>query len=144
MDIILIFNRREDALDSKLSFQTVETTINRLKNKKCPKLPEGPEEMKNAFENPNILADFGKNLLNKDPLFIHAAITTNFHYQIFASIRTIEFIKTKIAAGQRRYLIDGTFKIVPKPYSQLLIISIEYRNKVSDLFGFKPLSPDKM
>lgn len=123
--------RRDDALDSKLNFNSVEATINRLKSKKCPELPAEPEALKKAFEDPETLNKFGMNLINKDRLFLHGEVNENFSYQIFASIRTIDFIKRKIAAGQRRYLIDGTFKIVPKPFSQVLIISIEYRNNVS-------------
>lgn len=111
----------------------MEATINRLKNKKCPELLENLEGIKKEFEKPEILEKFGMNLMNKDRFFIHGEVNKEFSYQIFASIRTIEFIKRKIAAGQRRYLIDGTFKIVPKPYNQVPIISIEYKNNVSSV-----------
>lgn len=97
-----------------------------MKSKKYPKIPTTPEELKNTFDNEMILDEFGKNLTKKFPFFIHGEVNDQFSYQIFASNQTIEFIKRNIAIGQRKYLIDGTFKVVPKPFSQLLIISIEY------------------
>lgn len=67
-------------------------------------------------------------------LYIDSIIEKDYAFHVFASYANIDLTKKHIPPGQRKYLMDGTFKIVPRQFSkngQLLIIAIEYKNDVS-------------
>lgn len=56
------------------------------------------------------------------------------HFMFSCHFQPSTSSKKCIAPEKRNSLLDGTFKIVPKPsklFNQLLIISIEYKNDVS-------------
>lgn len=59
------------------------------------------------------------------------AIGKGYAYKIFGSLAIMEFIERHIKPEARNYFLDGTFSVVPKPFKQLLTISIEYKNSVS-------------
>lgn len=111
--------------ESKLKFKAVEQTLNRLKNNAHSDLPKSHEEIKEAL-NKNV----PKALTNENPFYINSELSNACSFHVFGSMKTIEFIKQNIDVGQRNYLIDGTFKVAPRNHYQLLIISIEYKNKV--------------
>lgn len=86
------------------------------------------------FANPEIMEEYGYTMNKRERFYVGSVIRTVFAFHVFASFSTIKFIKKHIAPEKRNYLLDGTFKIVPSPsklFSQLLLISIEYKNDVS-------------
>lgn len=59
-------------------------------------------------------------------------VKTETFFTLFASLQMIDLIRQYIPPHSRRYMMDGTFDIIPLgPYYQLLLIYIEYRNNVS-------------
>lgn len=118
-----------------MKFKSVEATINRSKAKQHPALPKTLQEVKDLFDMESTIESFGKTLTNRNQFYFETKVADNFAHQIYASMATIEFIENNIGEGSRNYLMDGTFKIVPKPFKQALIISIEYKNNVSDHFS---------
>lgn len=108
-------------MESKLKFKTVEATISRLKAKEYPKLHKTLQEVKNAFEEDESVKSFKTTLTNRDQFYFDTQIDEGFGYQIYASTATIKFIEDNIDAESRNYLMDGTFRIVPKPFKQCLI-----------------------
>lgn len=80
---------------------------------------------------PEIFAEYGLSMNRQHRFYMGSVIKKMFTFHVFASLAIINLIKDKIAPGERKYLIDGTFKIVPRQFSQLLIISIQYEDNVS-------------
>lgn len=86
------------------------------------------------FDNPKTMEEYGQTMNKRERFYVGSVIRTLFALHVFASLSTINFIKKHIAADKRNFLLDGTFRIVPSPsklFSQLLIISIEYKNDVN-------------
>lgn len=124
------FFRRDEPHKSKLRFKSIEATLNRLKNKEYPELPKACKEIAEVLEKPEVIEQFDKTLTKKNRLYVDSEVNDTYSFHIFMSHSTIEFIKEHINVGERFYLMDGTFKVVPRKLSQLLIISIEYKNEV--------------
>lgn len=82
------------------------------------------------MNDPSIFEEYGRTLDKKRPLYAGSVIEPDFAFHTFASYGVIDLIKAHIPLQERRYLMDGTFKIKPRQYSQLLVMSIEYKNNV--------------
>lgn len=103
-------------------------TLMRHKNKKYPNIPKTFKEIKdelNRLEN----AEFGKTRDGRN-FYIATVIKKKYSYIVFASKNVIDFVEEYISPEERKYLMDGTFRVVPVMFYQLLIISIEYANDV--------------
>lgn len=72
--IIFYLPRRDDVLESKLKFKSVETTMTRLKAKKYPTLPKNINEIEKAFEDVCSTENFGKSLTGKEKFHFHTEI----------------------------------------------------------------------
>lgn len=123
-----IIYRREDAHESKLNFKSCEPTLCRLKNRKYPKIPKKHKQIKELLDNRENLEKYGMTLNKKHRFYIGSVVNDKFSFFVFASMAIIEFIKEHLK--ERFYLADGTFRIAPRMFSQLLIISIEFQNDV--------------
>lgn len=100
--------------------------------------------MHEALEKPEISSNFRLTLEKNNDLYVGSVVKENHSFIVFASHRIIEISKEFIPLKSRKYLIDGTFKIVPHKFYQLLVIPIEYKNDVSvsnTLFGDNILVP---
>lgn len=120
---------------SNLKYKTMATQFYRRKHKNRPKLPKNCEEIKESFENDNsILEKYGFTLDKKSRFYVDTIIADGHSFCVFESTSIINMIKTKIPRNKRKYLLDGTFKTAAKPFTQLLTISVEFKNEVR--FGF--------
>lgn len=114
-----------------LTFKSVERTLYRLRDKSRPKNPKTNEEFQEAMKDPKIAEDYGFSMNKQHRFYMGSVVKKLFAFHVFASLAVISMIRDKIAPIDRKYLIDGTFKIVPRQFSQLLIISIQYKDNVS-------------
>lgn len=106
-------------------------TLRRLKKEPYPKVPKDIYEIHDSMMLPDNREKFGLTLDNKNDLYTGTVIFDKDGFMLFKSQKNIDFVKQHIEGGQRNYLLDGTFKIVPNQFSQLLIICFEYKNNVS-------------
>lgn len=132
---IFFIKPRRNAGESKLDFKKLEPQLNRLKNKQYPIKPTTSETMAEELQKPDIREKYGRTLDNKREFYIKSEVHPTFSFHLFASLAVLSFIKDHVnKPTERFYSIDGTFKVVPKGLSQLLIISIQFKNKVCVLF----------
>lgn len=114
-----------------LDYQKTKRQLFRIKNKKFPPIPKTIEAMHEALEKPEVSKHFRLTLDKNNDLYVGSVLKKNHSFIVFASHRIIEISKEFIPLQSRKYLIDGTFKVVPRVFYQLLVISIEYKNDVS-------------
>lgn len=121
--------------ESELTFKKLERNARRYKNKKYPRLPKSATEIIKAFADKEIVKKYAFNLRKTKRFYIDTVVNGSEFFTVFASHQIIGLIKKHIAPEDRKYMIDGTFKIVPlNKYYQLLIIHIEYKNDVRESF----------
>lgn len=103
----------------------------RRKHKNRPKLPKECEDIKKSFEDHSTLRKYGHTLDGKSKFYINTIVSANYSFCVFKSQAVADMINNKIDKNQRRYLLDGTFKTAPKPFTQCLTVSLEYKQEVS-------------
>lgn len=125
---------RRNVGESLLTFKKVKRQLYRLRDKKYPKRPKTDEEIQNSLKDPVLFEEFGQTLDKKHPLYIDSVIEEGkYSFHVFTSLAMIGMVQKYILPGQRKYLMDGTFTVVPEQFrktGQLLIIAIEYKNGV--------------
>lgn len=114
-----------------MKFRRVKRHLYRLRDKLYPKRPQTDIDIKNTLERPDIFEKYGKTLDGNHSLYLDSKVETDFAFHVFGSQAMMDMVRQKIAPVQRNYLIDGTFKIVPRTFAQLLIVAIEYKSDVS-------------
>lgn len=132
--------------ETQLDFEKVKDGLKKIRNQEYPKQPkvehdDGPEKIQEKYQElldqKYIRESFGKTLDKRHKLYFGSVVKALFAFHVFVSFAAIDFIKKHISKEQqqkRRYLIDGTFKVVPRKFNQLLIIAIEYQNDVRMIF----------
>lgn len=123
------FSRKDN--ESKLDFDKIKSTLKRYKNPSYPRVPKTFEEIAVSMNQQSIQQKYGNSLKEDKKFYVDTVISKNHSFTVFACFRVIEMIKQHIDPKQRFYLLDGTFDIATKPFYQLLIVSIEYKNDVS-------------
>lgn len=106
--------------------------MRRIKQQALPAPPTRIEEIHERFQNQHVNDLYGrtKNKLNpeKNQFYRTTYISDDFSYSLFASQRIIDLIQ-EYPVDKRRFMMDATFKIVPKMYSQVLVIYFETPTK---------------
>lgn len=125
----LLLCRREPG-ESKLKFNKIKRQLARWKSKIYPSKPSSQEDIPIILEKPDVYENYGQTMNKAHRLFVGSEVKKNYAFHVFASYAVIDLIKEHISPNERFYLMDGTFKIVPRGCNQLLIISIEYKNDV--------------
>lgn len=110
--------------------------LTRIKTEPRPKLPINNMKIFELFQRPDIIEKYGYTLDGSNRLYIDTVIKEQYSFCIFASFAVLNIVRSNIKPEHRRYLIDGTFNVVPRSFYQLLIISIEFENNVSSISSF--------
>lgn len=110
----------------------MKKTLERCKSANFPKIPKSISDIKEAFMKPDIKNKYGLTLDAENYFYVDTILGDDFQFTVFASHFIINFVKEKIPPESRNFLLDGTFDSLPKSFYQLLIIAIEYQNKVSE------------
>lgn len=106
--------------------------LRRYTNEKYPAHPTTASQIKNAYEDPKNMEKFGFNLRNTKPFYINTVETKSSAFAVFASHEIMGMVDEHIPPENRRYMLDGTFDVVPLgSFYQLLVIAIEYKSDVS-------------
>lgn len=107
--------------------------LRRIKNTTRPKNPKTVDALIDEFKNPSVMSKFGLNSRKNERFYMNTVRGNTFSFTIFASAQIMTLIENHVKPMDRRYLIDGTFQLVPIGFfRQLLIIHIEYMNDVSN------------
>lgn len=126
------FSKRRPHGESSLSFRSMARNLRRKTNKRRPQNVKTPKEIQRAFENQETMENFGVNLRKTDRFYIDTIGKKKSAFTIFGSHEMIRLVEEHIPPEERRYMLDGTFAVVPLGcYYQLLIIAIEYKKDVS-------------
>lgn len=120
--------------ESKLRLESLERQLYRIRDKEYPTRPKTDEDVRATLNDPQIFEEYGKSLNKQHHFYVGSDIAEKYAFHVFASFDIASFIEKHIPPHQRHYLMDGTFKIVPSKFQQLLIISIEYKNDVRIFF----------
>lgn len=106
--------------------------MRRVKKKLMPTPPTKIEDIHGSFENETVNNAYGrtkhKEDTEKNQFYRTTHVGDEFSYSLFASQRIIDLID-KYPVEKRRFMMDATFKIVPKMFSQLLVIYFETPTK---------------
>lgn len=143
--ILLIFLIRREPGESKLKFRSVKYQLKHLRDLEYPKKPdnqkdEDPFDVHRKYtaqmNEPDNLEKFGRTLDKAHQLYFGSVVRKAFSFHVFASMCIIKLIESCITKEKlkRKFLIDGTFRIAPRLYYQLLIITVEYKNDVRNFF----------
>lgn len=131
-DFVLNFSKRRKLGESSLSYNRMARNIRRYTNTKYPAMPKDTTEIKLAYRQKATMREFGLNLRNTSQFYVDTAEVDGNEFTLFASYDMIDMVEEHIPPELRRYMIDGTFDVVPIRYfHQLLVIAIEYKNDVS-------------
>lgn len=128
----LFYNlRRPRDEPRKISLKNIGRSLRRFKSKPYPTVPNTRLQLQQTLNSSAVIRDFGLNLDGTARLYVDTVLEKDYLFTVFASNDIINIIKQNIVPGKRKYLLDGTFKVVPKQFYQLLIIAIEFKNDVS-------------
>lgn len=105
--------------------------LSRIKTEPRPKIPGNNMQILELFQSPDIIEKNGLTLDKSARFYIDTVLSEQYSFIIFASFAILNLVRRNIDPEQRHYLIDGTFKVVPRTFYQLLIVSIEFQNDVS-------------
>lgn len=132
----MLFIRRTPG-ESNLKLKNIERQLYRIRDKEYPNRPKTDSEIRTTLKSAEIFEEYGKTLNKQHDFYVDSVVTEDYAFHVFASFAVINMIKEHIPPEQRTYLIDATFKIVPKSRNnQLLIVSIEYKNEVCHFLIF--------
>lgn len=124
---VLIFSCEHE---SNLDYDKMKRQLLRIKNSNYPKIPNSIEQIRHAIESKDVWENFGFNSDKSHQLYFGTVVRVRFSFIVFASMKVIQMIDSHIPVGRRKYLLDGTFQIVPRIFYQLIVINIEYHNQV--------------
>lgn len=129
--LYLVLISRRPPNECKLDFKKMKQRMNQVKNKSYPRIPKTALEIQNFFRVPANIDEHCSTMDTASSLYVDTIVTADYAFTVFASHAIINIVRRNIDPNERNYLIDGTFKVVPKVFYQLITISIEYKNDVS-------------
>ncbi|XP_062141719.1 uncharacterized protein LOC133849565 [Drosophila sulfurigaster albostrigata] len=117
----------------EISYDTVKRTLQRKRQPFLPKSPITPEDVRDAFNDENIMNRFGMTKGNFPKVFFKKLYaSSSFAYCVFASDKVITLMQANIEEQNRHFLIDATFKVCPfGDFKQLLLIYVKHMQKIT-------------
>lgn len=98
-----------------------------------PPSPKDVSEIEKVFADETVNRLYGQTMhdtdTEKNTFYRTTHIDKELAYSVFASQRIIDLITANYNVAQRKYLMDGTFSVVPLLFMQLLIIYFQTPTK---------------
>lgn len=116
--------------NTKLDYNKLKRQLIEIKNLKYPKIPKTIKEIERAFEVKSNCERFGMTLNGMHKLYMGMKTGDSHSFLVFGSQKVMDIINKYIPRRNRNLLIDGTFKIIPRQFYQLVVVCIEFKNDV--------------
>lgn len=116
--------------ESRLKYKKHKKQLGRRKNKKYPKRTKTHAETRESLNDPKNFSEFGQTADKYDKFYAGSVVKDEHSFHVFVSPSVKSLIEKHMTNQPRHYLIDGTFKVIPREFAQLLVISIEFKNDV--------------
>lgn len=105
--------------------------LRRYANPTYPSKPTSLAMIIEAYNDPAIMQQFGYNLRKTERFYIGTIDEKEGGFTVFASKEIIRMIEDEVPPESRKYMLDGTFDVVPiRSFYQLLIIALDYKKDV--------------
>lgn len=123
-----------------ISFNSMESTLNKVRQAALPKTPSTIADIDKLFKTPNIHVNYGmtkRTSHDEQPpktsqFYDHSYECADFAYCVFSSKDVIKAILDNTEVNERKLFADATFKICPiGPFKQVLIVFGELLGHVS-------------
>lgn len=127
-----LINRHQNATKD-IDFARIRRGLQYIASKNFVSSPKRPLEVVEAFNLQNVWESYGlsQDVDDQKHFFTACINEEDFAYCIFSSQKSIKLIEENILPVKRTFLMDATFKIVPRGcFTQLLVIYIEYMEEV--------------
>lgn len=123
------FVHRDPTGGALSSFPTMQRQLNRIKNCLTPDAPKNAADVARVFAMPEIMDRYGKTRGEpKEAFYVGSISHQSFGMAIFASPSIVAKLPT---LKNKRFMIDGTFRVVPHgEFCQLLVLHLERKNRV--------------
>lgn len=91
--------------------------------------PKNVVQVIEAFQQESIWKSFG---LSEDCLYRRESVS----YCLFPSLKSMDLIKENISSGNRTFLMDATFNMVPQGCFNQNLVYIQYFNEIKSEFYY--------
>lgn len=116
-----------------IEFLKIKRGLQYIAAKNFVSSPKSALDVVEAFNIENVWTQYGvsKDCDNPEHFYTASISDKDYSYCIFSSQKSIHLIRENISPTNRKFLIDATFKPVPRGcFNQLLIIYVEYFDEV--------------
>lgn len=119
-----------------IEFLKIKRGLQYIAAKNFVSSPKSALDVVEAFNIENVWTQYGvsKDCDNPEHFYTASISDKDYSYFIFSSQKSIHLIRENISPTNRKFLIDATFKPVPRGcLNQLLIIYVEYFDEVQKM-----------
>lgn len=132
--LFTLFKFRFQEESQNISFPKIQRGLQYLVSKRFIASPKTPLNVIESFQLESVWNNFGlsKDEVNPRHFYTACIFENEYSFCLFSSLKSIDLVKENIPPGNRTYLMDATFSMVPQGcFKQHLVIYILYFDEVS-------------